>query len=84
MKKNVWDGFKAISSMEKNFQNWPKKNLRGDHRTKGGTIGKNFFQNISLLVQNDCFDEKKRFGWFKSNFKYGEKFPKLAEKKFKG
>ena len=50
--------------MVKNFQNWPKKNLRGDHRTKGGTIAKKFFQNISLSVQNDCFDEKKRFGWF--------------------
>ena len=61
MRKNVLDGFKAISSMVKNFQNWPKKNLRGDHRTKGGTIGKKFFQNISLSVQNDCFDKKKRF-----------------------
>ena len=84
MKKNVLDGFKAISSMVKNFQNWPKKNLRGDHRTKGGTIGKKFFQNMSLSVQNDSFDEKKRFGWFQSNFKHGEKFLKLAEKKFKG
>ena len=64
MKKNVLDGFKAISSMVKNFQNWPKKNLRGDHRTKGGTIGKKFFQNMSLSVQNDSFDEKKRFRWF--------------------
>ena len=44
--------------MVKNFQNWPKKNLRGDHRTKGG---KKIFQNMSLSVQNDCFDEKKRF-----------------------
>ena len=47
MKKNVLDRFKAISSLVKNFQNWPKKNLRGDHRTKGGTIGKKFFQNMS-------------------------------------
>ena len=47
MKKNVFDGFKAISSMVKNFQNWRKKNLRGDQRTKGGTIGKKFFQNMS-------------------------------------
>ena len=61
MKKNVLDGFKAISSMVKNFQKWQKKNLRGDHRTKRGTIGKKLFQNMSLSVQNDCFDEKKRF-----------------------
>ena len=47
MKKNVLDGFKAISSMVKNFQKWPKKNLRGDHRTKAGTIGKKFIQNMS-------------------------------------
>ena len=47
MKKNVWDGFKAISSMVKNFQKWQKKNLRGDHRTKGGTIGKKFIKNMS-------------------------------------
>ena len=47
--------------MVKNFQNWPKKKLRGDHRTKGGTIGKKFFQNMSSSVQNDSFDETKRF-----------------------
>ena len=64
MKKNVLDGFKGISSLVKNFQKSQKKNLRGDHRTKGGTIGKKFFQNMSLSVQNDCYDEKKRFGCF--------------------
>ena len=47
MKKNVSDGLKAISSLVKNFQNWQKKNLRGDHRTKGGTIGKKFIKNMS-------------------------------------
>ena len=64
MKENVLDGFKAISSIKNFFQNWSKKSLRGDHRTKGGTIGKKFFRNVFLLVQNDCFDERKRFGWF--------------------
>ena len=64
MKENVLDGFKANSSIKNFFQNWSKKSLRGDHRTKGGTIGKKFFRNVSLLVQNDCFDERKRFGWF--------------------
>ena len=64
MKENVFDGFKTISSIKKICQNWSKKSLRGDHRTKGGTIGKKFFRNVFLLVQNDCFDERKRFGWF--------------------
>ena len=58
---NVFDGFKAISSIKNFFQNWSKKSLRGDHRTKGGTIGKKFFRNVFLLVQNDCFDETERF-----------------------
>ena len=61
MKQNVFDGFKAISSIKEIFQNWSKKSLRGDHRTKGGTIGKKFFRNVFLLVQNDCFDETERF-----------------------
>ena len=64
MKENVFDGFKAIWSLIKNFQNWSKKSLRGDHRTKGGTIGKEFFRNIFLSVENDCFDKRKRFWWF--------------------
>ena len=62
--ENVFDGFKPIWSRIKNFQNWSKKSLRGDHRTKGGTIGKEIFRNVFLWVQNDCFDERKRFGWF--------------------
>ena len=61
MKENVFDGFKAIGSLLENFQNWSKKSLRGEHRTKGGTIGKNFFRNMFLSVQNDCFDERKRW-----------------------
>ena len=64
MKENVLDGFKPIWRLIKNFQNWSKKSLRGDHRTKGGTIGKKFFRNVFLWVQNDCFDERKRFWWF--------------------
>ena len=64
MKENVFDGFKAIWSIIGNFENWSKKSLRGDRRTKGGTIGKKFFRNMFLSVQNDCFDERKRFWWF--------------------
>ena len=48
MKENVLDGFKAFTSIIRNFQIWPKKSLRGDHRTKGGTIGKKFFGNMFL------------------------------------
>ena len=48
MKENVFDGFKVFSSLIRTFQIWPKKSLRGDHRTKGGTIGKNFFPNMFL------------------------------------
>ena len=48
MKENVFDGFKAFLSIIRTFQIWPKKSLRGDHRTKGGTIRKNFFRNMFL------------------------------------
>ena len=48
MKENVCDGFKPFSSIIRNFHIWPKKSLRGDHRTKGGTIGKNFFGKLFL------------------------------------
>ena len=60
MKENVFDGLKAILSLIKNFQNRWKKSLRGDHRTKGGTIGRKLFRNMFLRNQNDCFDERKR------------------------
>ena len=61
MKENVFDGFKAFSSIIIIFQIWPKKSVRGDHRTKGGTIGKTFFRNMFLGVKNDYFVERKRF-----------------------
>ena len=64
MKENVFDGLKAIWSLIEDFQNWWKKSLRGDHRTKGWSIGKNFFWNMFLSVQNDCCDERKRLWWF--------------------
>ena len=48
MKENVFDGFKAFSSIIRNFQIWPKKSVRGDIRTKGGTIRKKFFGNMFL------------------------------------
>ena len=48
MKENVFDGFKAFSSIIRIFQIWPKKSLGGDHRTKGGTTRKKFFGNMFL------------------------------------
>ena len=61
MRENVFDGFKAIWRLIKNFQNWSKKSLKGDHTTKGGTIGKIFFETcfyefkmIFLIKENVC------------------------------
>ena len=48
MKENVFDGFKAFSRIIRIFQIWPKKSVRGDHMTKGGTIRKKLFQNMFL------------------------------------
>ena len=48
MKENVFDGFIAFSSIIRIFQIWLKKSLRGDHRTKGGTIRKKIFGNMFL------------------------------------
>ena len=61
MRENIFDGFKAFSSIIRIFQICPKKSVRGDHRTKGGTIRKKFFGSIFLLVENDYLDERKRF-----------------------
>ena len=47
-KGNVSDGFKPFSSIIRIFQIWQKKSLRGDHRTKGWTIRKIFFGNMSV------------------------------------
>ena len=61
MKENVFDRFKAIWSLIKNFQNWSKKSLSGDHRTKGGPLEKKFFETcfyefkmIFLMKENVC------------------------------
>ena len=60
MRENVFDGFKAIWSLIKNFQNWPKKSLRGDHRTKGGPLEKNFSKRVSMSLKW-LFSWKKTF-----------------------
>ena len=48
MKENVVDSFKAFSSIIRIFQIWPKKSLRGDHRTKRGHIGKKFLKHVPM------------------------------------
>ena len=55
MKENVFEGFNAFSNIIRNFQIWPKKSLRGDHRAKGGNIGKKIFGNMFLYIENDSF-----------------------------
>ena len=61
MRENVFDGLKPFSSIIRNFQIWPKKSLRDDHRTKGMTTGNKFYWNIFLRAENDCFDEREHF-----------------------
>ena len=63
--------------LKKFFQNWSKKSLRG-HRTKGGTIGKKFFRNVFLLVQNDCFDETIVFELVRKTISHKKFFSKLV------
>ena len=62
MKENIFDCFKPIWSLIKNFQNWSKKSLRGDHGTKGGLLEKNVFETcfyefkITVLMKENVFD----------------------------
>ena len=70
MKENVFSYFKSIWSILKNFQNWPKKNLRGDLRTKGGTIGKNFFKTRFYDLKMIVLMKENVFSYFKSNLKH--------------
>ena len=64
MKKNVFDGFKAIGSLIKIFQNWSKKSLRGDQRTKGVPLEKNFFETCLCEFKMIVLMKKKCFSWF--------------------
>ena len=62
-----WNEFEAYWKI---FKTGPKKNLRGDLRTKGGTIGKKFFQNMSFMIWKWLFWWKKTFySYFKTNLK---------------
>ena len=48
MKENVFDGFKAFSSIIRNFQIGSKKSSTGDYRTKRGNIGKKFLKHVPM------------------------------------
>ena len=74
MKENVLDGFKAFTSIIRNFQIWQKKSLRGVHRTKGGQLVKNFLETcfyelkIIVLMKENVFDCFKAFSSINRNF----------------
>ena len=74
MKENVFDGFKAFSSIIRNFQIWQKKSLRGVHRTKGGSIGKKFLEpcfyklKMIVLMKENVFEGFKEFTSIIRNF----------------
>ena len=79
MKENVFDGFKAIWRLIKNFQNWSTKSLRGDHRTKGGTIRKKFLETcfyefkMIVLMEENVFDGFKAIWSLIKNFQFDRK-----------
>ena len=79
MKQNVLDGFKAIWSLIKNFQNWSKKSLRGDHRIKWGTIGKKCLETcyyefkMIVLMKENVFDGFKAIWSVIKNFQIDRK-----------
>ena len=83
-KKTFLMVLKQILRFIKNFQNWSTKNLKGDHRTKGGTIGKKFFRNVFLWVQNDCFDERNVFDGFKAIWSLIKSFQNWSKKSLRG
>ena len=85
MKENVFSYFKSIPRQLKNFQNCPKKKLRGDLRTKGGTIGKKFFETCFYDLKMIVLMKENVFSYFESNSKAIFKiFQNWSAKKFKG
>ena len=66
MKENVFSYFKTIWSIFEKFSKLAEKNLRGDLRTKGGTIGKKFFSKHVFMIWKWLFWWKKTFFIFKA------------------
>ena len=83
MKENVFDGFKAIWRLIKNFQNWSTKSLRGDHRTKGGPFEKNFLETCLYEFKMIVLMNENVFDSFKAIWNLMKIF-KIARKKLKG
>jgi len=62
------------------FQNCPQKNLRGDLRTKGGTIGKKFFKTCLYDLKIIGLMKEKVFSYFKSIRSLFKNFQNRPEK----
>ena len=70
--------------MVKNFQKWPKKKLRGDHRTKGGTIGKKFFKTCLYQFEMIVLMKKNVFDFFEAISSMDKNFQNWAKKNLRG
>ena len=83
-KENVLDGFKAIWSLIKNFQKRSKKSLRGDHRTKGMTIGKKFFWTCFYDFKMIVLMKENVLDGFKAIWSLVKNFQKWSKKSLRG
>ena len=86
MKENVLSYFETnLKHIRKIFKNWWRKNLRGDLRTKGGTIGKKIFSKHVFMIWKWLFWWKKTFYHIlKRIWSIIEKFSKLVQKNLRG
>ena len=82
-KKTFFHILKQFEAYWKIFKTGPKKNLRGDLRTKGGPLEKIFLKHV-FMIWKWLFWWKKTFFHILKQFEAYWKFSKLPEKKFKG
>ena len=74
MKENVFDGFKAFSSIIRIYQIWPKKSLRVIIGPRAGPLVKNFLETcfydlkMIILMKENVFDGFKAFSCLIRNF----------------
>ena len=83
MKENVFCIIsKQLKQSMKSFQNWSKKNLRGDHQDQRGDHWKKIFFKHVFIIRKWLFWWKKTyFQYFQSNLKHRWKFFKTGRKK---
>ena len=62
----VFDGFKAILSLIKNYQNCSKKSLRVTIGPKGGPLEKIFFETYFYKVKMTALMKENLFDGFKA------------------